>query len=196
MQETLYEESAKCLNEKSERIKYRVVFILSLISFFFALVSFFILISFMDLNGHWLVNVLFYVVPFILFLTIGLILFKLKNKFCVDYDYIFVTGSIRISKVINNSIRQTIYRLNCSQIEKIGPFGSKLFKRYIENKLIKVKFLSSNNEPDKDKAFYYLLVNIKGEKKLLILECSKTFIIHVLRNSNRTIRDEELKWFI
>lgn len=196
MQELMYEESSRCLNEKTESKKYKILFAFAVLSFAFSIIGFFILINFMNLNDYWLFNVIFYVLPIIFFLAMGIFLIKFKNKFCVDYDYIFVTGSIRVSKVINNSLRQTIYRFNCSQIEKIGPTDSKTFKSYINSNLCKIELLSSNKEPQEGKDFYYFIINYNNEKRLLIFECSKVFLINVLKYSNRTIRDEELKWFI
>lgn len=193
MQEVLYEESAKCQNEKQESKKYKVLLIFSILSFIFSIIGFFILINFMNLNDYWLINVIFYVLPVIFFLVIGIVLIKIKNKFCVDFDYIFVTGSIRISKVINNALRQTIFRFNCSQIEKIGPVDSKTFNAYINSGLCKVDLLTSNNQPEEGKGFYYFVINYNSLKRLLIVECSKVFIINVLKYSNRSIRDEDLK---
>ena len=193
MQEMLYEESAKCQNEKKESKIFKILLTFSIISFAFSMVGFFILINFMNLNDYWLFNVIIYVLPIIFFLAMGIFLIKFKNRFCVDYDYIFVTGSIRVSKVINNALRQTIYRFNCSQIEKIGPTDSKTFKAYLNSNLCKIELLTSNEQPQEGKDFYYFIINYNNEKKLLIFECSKVFLINVLKYSNRSIRDEELK---
>ncbi len=193
MQEFLYEESAKCQNEKEESRKYKILLTFSILTFFICIVCFFIMINFMNLYNNWLINLFIYVLPIIILLTAGIVLIKLKNKFCVDYDYIFASGSIRISKVINNSIRQTIFRFNCSQIEKIGAINSKIFNTYLNSGRCKINILSSNNEPEEGKEFYYIVFNQNSLKYLLVLECSKLFIINVLKYSNRVIRDEELK---
>ena len=193
MQELLYEETVQCTNIKSEKIKYNLLLLLGVLSFFLAVVWVFVIIYFMNINGNWLLNLIFHLIPLAIFIATGIFLFKLKNKFCVDYDYIFVSGSIRISKVINNSIRQTIYRFNCSQLEKIGPVNSDLFNQFISQPGARLKYLTSNNTPAENKSFYYFKLNYKSVNTILVLECSKLFMVNVLKFSKMSIRDTELK---
>ncbi|MBR2870696.1 MAG: hypothetical protein IKB98_04905 [Clostridia bacterium] len=193
MQELLYEETVQCTNIKSEKIKYNLLLLLGVLSFFLAVVWVFVIIYFMNINGNWLLNLIFHLIPLAIFIATGIFLFKLKNKFCVDYDYIFVSGSIRISKVINNSIRQTIYRFNCSQLEKIGPVNSDLFNQFISQPGARLKYLTSNNTPAENKSFYYFKLNYNSVNTILVLECSKVFMVNVLKFSKMSIRDTDLK---
>lgn len=193
MQEILYEETSQCADIKNQKVKYNICKTLGVFSFFLAIFWFFFIIFFMYIGGNWLLNLILHLIPLAFFITLGILLFKLKNKFCNDYDYIFVSGSIRISKVIKNSIRQTIYRFNCSDIDKIGPYESDCFKKYVSMPSIKVNFLTSNKTPQEGKAFYYIKVHINGVNTLLVLECTKLFLINVLKFSKMSIRDEELK---
>ena len=51
-------------------------------------------------------------------------------------------------------------------------------------------FLTSNTVSDYDKDFYYVVVNTQESKKLLILECTETLIINILKFASKTILDE------
>ena len=196
MQEIFYEESSKCQNEKSEKVKYTIFFVLSILSFFLSLLWFFIIIYFLVIDENFFVKLLIFLIPLIVFLTSGILFFNIKNKFCIDYDYSFISGTIRISKVINNSLRKKLYDFTTKTIEKVGCVDSTLYNEYLKNNTIKKVYLTSNDNSSEGKDFYYILINSNAEKELLIIECTKTFIINVLKFSKPTVRDNELKWYI
>ena len=136
-------------------------------------------------------SVLFILIPMAMFITSGVVLGKLKNRFYVDYDYIFVSGSIRFSKVIKNINRKFIVKFECSDIEKIGKIGSGTFNKYNGMPDIKRMILTSNAEPDEGKDFFYIVANVEEEKKLFILECTETFMVNVLKFSRKTVLEED-----
>ena len=194
MQELLYEETSVSKNSKSEKTKYYLVLGLSFFSFLLALLGLYYVINFVNIKDKNVVlTLLFNLIPAIIFLVLGIVLFKLKNRFCVDYDYIFVSGSIRVAKVIKNTKRKPVVKFECSQIEKIGPVNSKVYENYVNRRTLKILYLTSNNVPDENKNFYYIVANVNSQKQLFIFECSKTFIINVLKFSKMSVRDEELK---
>lgn len=194
MQELLYEETSVSKNSKSEKTKYYLVLGLSFFSFLLALLGLYYVINFVNIKDKNIVlTLLFNLIPAIIFLVLGIVLFKLKNRFCVDYDYIFVSGSIRVAKVIKNIKRKPVVKFECSQIEKIGPINSKVYDSFENQRTIKTTYLTSNNVPDENKNFYYMVANVNSQKQLFIFECSKTFIINVLKFSKMSVRDEELK---
>ena len=51
--------------------------------------------------------------------------------------------------------------------------------------------MTSNDTPSEDKDFYFITLNHDGEKKLLVLEASETFIINVIKFAKKGILDEE-----
>ena len=194
MNDIFYEESARTQNEKSASIKYNIFNTLSIISFIFMvlwLVLIFIAYDFT--KGSTYINIIIVLMPFALFLSSGIVLCKIKNKFYVDYDYTFVTGSISIAKVVKNIKRYPVIEFETSKIEKLGKYGSETFNKYVSLPGIKKLILTSNDSPEKEKAFYYLIINTDGEKKLLVLECSETFIYNVLKFSNKFILEEDFK---
>ena len=128
-----------------------------------------------------------------MFLATGIILGILKNRFYVEYDYTFVTGSIRFSKVIKNAKRKFIVKFECSDIEKIGKVGSGTFSKYYKMPGVTAKILTSNPNPAEKKDFYYIVANTNGDKVIYILECTEMFMVQVLKFSNRLVLEEDFK---
>ena len=198
MQDVFYEESTTLNNEKSENKKYGLIKFGATITIFIAVFWAYMVIFFLDLRSVF--NIIFFgVLPIVLFVLLGMYLGKLKDKFSVVYDYTFITGSIRISKVIRNVKRKSIINFECSEIEKIGKIGTDLYNSYLNqaNNGLNIIRATLNNEPAYEKAFYYVVVNSMAQKTLIVLECSKEMVLNILKFSKRTIVDGELlKWFI
>ncbi|MBQ6922448.1 MAG: hypothetical protein IJQ66_05095, partial [Clostridia bacterium] len=101
MQDLFYEESVLTQNERSEKTKYYVFKTFSVVSYVIAVVwGIVMLMTFPFGSGNVLINILFVLIPLALFIASGIIIGKFKDRFCVDYDYTFVSGSIRFSKII------------------------------------------------------------------------------------------------
>ena len=192
MQEVFYEETAVSRNAKSEKRKFYFISVASIL--FYALIPIwvFVFMSSYSLNSNLFVAILIGVLPIVILLFSAIMLGKLKNKFCLDYDYTFVSGTIRLSQVIKNTRRKFLLEFDARDIEKIGKFGSQTFLRYSASPVNKMIF-TSNETPADDKDFYYFVVNSEGEKKLLTFECSERFILNVLRFANSMILDDEFK---
>ena len=47
------------------------------------------------------------------------------------------------------------------------------------------------DKKDIGKDFYYIVVNTQDGKKLLIIECTETLIVNILKFANRTVLDEQ-----
>ena len=198
MQEIFYEESTMLNNEKKEASKYNLIKTGSIISYIMAVFWVYLIINFLDLSS--VLNIVFVgVVPLAIFIFLGILLGKIKDKYCVVYDYTFITGSIRISKVINNVKRKSVIKFECSDIEKIGKINTDLFKSYYNQKDNGIEFIlaTSNTVTMENKQFYYIALNVASKKTLLMLECGKEFIMNVIKFSKRSVIDGELlKCFI
>ena len=116
---------------------------------------------------------------------------RIKDKFYVDYDYTFITGSIRFSRVIKNVKRKKVLFFETNNIEKIGRYGSNTFSRYDAMPDKKKIYLTSNSEPAEGKAFYYMVVNVNGQKYLLILECSDVFLVNILKFTGKLVFEDD-----
>ena len=190
MQEIFYEESAEIINKTSGKVKYILCNIMSIISFILLAVwILFVVIGYEFSNV--LIDIILLLIPTVLFIVFGIFMAKLKNKFYVDFDYTFVSGSVRFSKVIMNKDRESIVQFETTDIEKLGYYGSNLYSKYENSPSVIKEVLTLNTQPNYDKDFYYIVVNLEGQKYLYILECTKTFIVNILKYSSKTIMDEE-----
>ena len=190
MQDVFYEETATVQAEGAAKTKYYIAKTMSIISYVIAFLWFFV-IMLSPVGADSLLSVVIVGgVPFILFLVSGILIGRLKNRFYVDYDYTFVSGSIRFSKIIKNFKRKNILVFDTQNIDKIGKFGSDAFERYLSVPNIKRITLTSNAVAAEGKDFYYMSVSVGGVKYLLILECSETFFVNVFKFSGRSVFEE------
>ena len=190
MQEIFYEECCLCLDAKAEKIKHNLLKILSYISFILSFAYFcFFIWSFNFLQGNILIRLLFTLLPLIFLIGLGVLFNYLKNNYCVDYDYTIISSTIKFSKVINNKNRKLILKFNVNAIEKMGLIGSQYFEKIQLQTNVKKYLLTSNDNPYENKNFYYIYANINSQKALIILECSKTFILNVYKQANKLIKD-------
>ena len=193
MKEIFYEESAEIQNRRSASTKYNVLKTVSILSYVLLCVWIMLVFVGYEFSGNILVHIIIVLIPAIMFFLSGFFLGKLKNKFYVDYDYTFVTGSIRIAKVIKNIKRRFVIKFDASDIEKLGKYGSDTYHKYEKMPGIAKFILTSNVSASDGKEFYYLVVNVDGVKKLLILECTETLMVNILKFANKTIIEEDFK---
>ncbi len=191
MKEVFYEESSKIQKEKSAKTKYTIFKIMAVVSWVLLGIWVYLVIFTIPFGeGNVLLNIIFALLPAASFIASGIILGKFKNKFYVDYDYTFVTGELRISKVIKEIKRKPVMRFSTYNIEKIGKYGSETYSSYESMQGVKRVVLTSNVTPAEGKDFYYMVVN-QEEKKLLILECTETLIVNILKFSNKSIVEKD-----
>ena len=108
MQDVFYEECAKIQNEKTSKNKYYFIKTFSVISYVLAVVWVIIVFYGFDFSGEGLLlKIIFVLLPLVMFILSGIFIGRIKDKMYVDYDYTFVSGSIRFSRVIKNIKRKT-----------------------------------------------------------------------------------------
>lgn len=193
MQEVYYEETTTLKNYKSEKNKHTIINILSIISYvcavFFAILIFY---NFDWRYGSLVLNIVILALILAVFIAGGVLLGFLKNKFCIEYDYIFVNGTINIDKVTKGTKRKAQIEFTTSNILKIGKFCSDEYYKITSDDSIDVKIFTSNDEPIENKDFYYVLISRNNEKTICVLECTKQFIVNVVKFSNKTIVEKGL----
>ncbi|MDY6023189.1 MAG: DUF6106 family protein [Candidatus Borkfalkiaceae bacterium] len=195
MREIFYEESSHIQNEKKAKTIFIVFTVLAAISFIMMIFWFFMIgfVKVEDLKkGNIVVNIIYLFVPSLMFLGLGILSMNFRSKFYVDYDYTFVTGSVRFSKIIRNVKRKNICNFNVEAIEKVGKVDSETFNMYLKMPGIKKKPLTLNVYPSNED-FFYMVVNTDKGKELFILDCKEEFIATVLRYSNRGILEKDYK---
>lgn len=124
------------------------------------------------------------------FFVCWFVLFKLKNRYNVSYDYAFVSGELRIAKVINVNKRKLVVRIQPEEIIQIGDADNVSFDNLRADPNTKTIFCTSNAEADEDKFFMYILVNNNG-KKLYVLECRELLLMHILKFVKRTTLESD-----
>ena len=193
MQELFYEECAQVQNAHSSTKKYNFFKVISIL--FYVLTGLwtfaFLFLYIIDVKNP-LFDIIIYLIPTALFLSTAILIGIYKNRFYVDYDYTFVSGNIRVSKVIKNIKRRFIISFDTDSIEKIGPYGSESFLEYNSITGINIQIFTQNDLPSENKDFYYIVANVNGQKQLMIFECTQTFIRNVLKFSKKSVIDKEL----
>ncbi len=193
MKEVFYEESARIQNQKSAKIKYNILKAFAIISWILFGVWLYISIMLFPLTTKLLfLRIIYVLIPALIFVALAIVLGKFKNTVYVDYDYTFISGEIRISKVIKEVKRRFFMKFSVSAIEMLGKYGSDTFNSYNKREGVKRIILTSNVTPGEEKDFYYMVVN-QEEKKLLVLECTETFIVNVLKFTGKTIIEKDYK---
>lgn len=195
MIEAFLEETVLDVNKNKNLKKYKffntimVIFIILLILYACFVVSFVPLSWTIIFTG---------ILPLILLGLSAFFSAKFRDMYCVDYDYVFVSGDVKIIKVINDRKNRLAANFRCVDLERIGKYDSPTFKKYLLMPNNKVYYMTSNELPSNNNDFYYVVFNTKDEKRIIVLECSKKFISYIIYSSNRTILEEGFKilWFI
>lgn len=188
--DVFYEESAVTKDAEKAAKKYKIVHILS--NVFLALGIIMVLFGFnMPLGGEGanpLVSFLIWIL-FVCswFFVMWFCLFKFKQRFNVSYDYVFVSGELRISKVININKRKLVTRLQSEEILQMGDMESQSFEDLQNTADVKLVVCTPNAEPMEGKFFMYIYTAIEGKKLLYVFECREELLMHVLRYARRSV---------
>lgn len=138
-----------------------------------------------------IIDILFWVLPVVIFFLGFYFLKKFSNKLSAEYDYSFLSGSVRIATVLRSGVRRGVMKFDVSDIDRIGKVDSTSFANYSKMPVIKKIRLTSNSVPSEGHEFFYMLVRHDGTKKLLTFDCSKTFIMTISRFCNRSVLDKD-----
>lgn len=196
MIEIYYEESSKVLKPKKQKNLYITFFALSILCFIIAAVyfSFFInIFPYDEVKQNILQIIVFVVLPIVLIIGLGVFFFYFRKKFHVEYDYSFTSGTIRISKIIMNSTRKLLRKFDYTNIEKVGKVDSETFNQYLSMPNTKKVKFSANKTPSKEENYYYIVHKENKLKTILILDCSKIFIVNLLKYTTRMVLEKDFK---
>lgn len=200
-----YEESAVSSNAKKGERRYKIMHIVSLVILTVAIVLFFFFVMNMPFakpsaseatdaaNYEEMLAVydmMKFIALFCLFNSLFLfgvwfVLFKLKARVNISYDYVFVSGELRVSKVININKRKLIARFDCEEIIQIGDVESQSYGLLKSDPTNKEIICTPNYEAAEGKFFMYIHINDNG-KKLYILECREQMLVNILKFAKRT----------
>ena len=191
MQDVFYEETATLQDEGKVAKKYNLIKMISRICYIVFTIYAVILFMFFapDANNE-IFSIVFTFLPFIIILATAILFGKYKNTLYVEYDYTFISGSVRVSKVIKDAKRKSVIKFETYNIEKIGYYNSLTYKKYEIMPGINKQILTHNLTPLDNKNFYYIVANVNAEKNLLVIECTEQFIANILKFSKKTILEE------
>ena len=183
--DVFYEESSIARNSKKESTKYKITHIISTIFLVVGILAILFGLSFIpaDMLLGWVLICLW-------FFICWFVLFKFKSRFNVSYDYVFVSGELRIARVININKRRLVTRIDSEDIIQLGDVDNTSFEGLRADPNTKTVVCTSNSEAGEGKFFMYILANDNG-KKLYVLECREELLIHILKFVKRTTLESD-----
>lgn len=196
MRDIYIEDSAKVNNESAQKSFYNSFTVLAIFFFVVAFIIFsFILTTAVDkiTEENTLLFIILYCLPCLIVLGIGILFWIFRNRFYVEYDYSFSSGTFKISKIIMNKKRKFLYKFDITNVEKIGEVGSETYENYLKIDSTKKIVLSNNKTPAENKGFYYFAVNMQKTKTIFVFECKKDFIIQIVNYKGKFILDRDFK---
>ncbi len=180
--DVFYEESAIASNSNKKQKKYNILTIAS--SVFLVLGILWIIIGFYTVDvtsiGDWIAWGMICVWLF----TAWFLLRMWKMRINVSYDYAFVSGELRISKVININKRKLVARIDCDDMIQFGDADNPSFDRFRNDPNVKMVICTSNDIASEGKFFMYILAEYNG-RKLFVLECRELMLMHILKFAKR-----------
>ncbi len=172
--DVFYEESSQAHDSKKDTKKHLIVSIISYVFLALGCMGILLIFNFpMDL----LLPLIFFTIW--MFAT-WFLLSRFKRNFNVSYDYCFVSGELRISKVFNVNKRKLVARIDAEDMIQLGDVENPSYERFSNDPTVKTVFCTSNNSAAEGKFFMYILAEYNG-RKLFVLECRETLLMHILR---------------
>ena len=107
-------------------------------------------------------------------------MYFLKRRLNISYDYIFVSGELRIVKVFNINKRKLITRIQPENILQLGDLDNESFSRLASNPTNKQVVCTPNYSAATGKFFMYAHVNEPTGNRLYILECREELLVNIL----------------
>ncbi len=194
--DAFYEESALNRNEASGKRIYQILHIVSMVFLWIGillLVVFFIYFPWqaptVEEQALQLIFGFIGVVALLCFLT-WFLFSKFKTRFNVSYDYCFVTGELRISKVFNVNRRKLVARIDCDDMIQVGDMDNPSYERFKADPTVKEMVCTPNFEPADGKFFMYVLANYNG-KTLFLLECRENLLMNIMKFTKRSVLESD-----
>lgn len=118
-------------------------------------------------------------------ISFTVILGLLKKRINVSFDYIFVSGELRIAKVFNINRRKLIVRLQPEDFLQVGDVDNAGYGRAKADPTVKEVIVTPNGTADEGKFFMYILAATTSGKRLYILECREELLINIVKCTKR-----------
>ena len=201
MRDALYEESVQSVKADREVKMYTVFHVFSIICLIVALIIalFFFSVQFPALiydKEATTVQKIVGCVVWLLFVAVFVLMWflftKIKRRFNLCYDYLFVEDELRITRVFNGKKRKFLCKLEADHILKIGYCEKDSFERTVSGlNGKKPKILTPNLEPAEGKMFIYVLYSTTTEKNVYVIECRQMMLEYLVRAAGRNKFERE-----
>lgn len=181
MREDFYEGSVGPQNLKLQKTLYtiyHVLFILSLIAFG---ITFYFWFMLGDMG---------FLVLFVAFLLMALGFYFIRRKLYLFFDYTYVSGELRIVKVINCKKRKLFLKFDLKSVNQVGKVGSQSFDKLYKEGQYKLKIATPNGLKTENQ-LYYIALTLDGEKLLVVLECEEKLLSYVIAYRGRSIIEKD-----
>ena len=202
--DVFYEESAVNQNGKKGERRYRIAHIISLVLIALAVTFLLICLSTMpigspsaDATADEVASYqaskflsVFCGINSAIFLLGWFIAYRIKKNTNVSYDYCFVSGELRISKVININRRRLIARIDCENMIQVGDIDNSSYQRFKADPTIKEIICTANEFAGEGKFFMYVLANMQV-KTLYILECRENLLMNIMKFAKRNVLESD-----
>ena len=201
--DVLYEVSAVSANAPKVEKRYKVINIISkffgALAVIFAVIFLFNLLTFLfsfkamkaEDRGSAIALLIFLLFMLFLFGGPWLACFLLKRRINLSYDYTFVSGELRISRVYNVNRRKFLYRIEAESILKLGDVDAPSFERVCADPSVKQIVCTPNAEPAKGKFFLYIQTSEPVGKRVYVLECREELLVNILKFVKRGILESD-----
>ena len=180
-----YEESSVAHNARKGERKYTIIHAISVLFLVLTIIMGISCVMFIGSSFAWFLG---FQTAF--FFGVWFLLYKWKTGVNVSYDYCFVSGELRISKVINVNKRKLVARFDCEDIIQVGDADCPAFERFRSDPSTKTVYCTANMEAAEGKFFMYVHANYNG-KKLYILECREELLLNMMKFLKRTVLDHD-----
>ena len=196
--DALYEESAQCANAKTQAKWYTTFHVLFVLFVVLAGIHLFTILMVVPTQakefsgGALALYLVLWLGPLVTLGLIAYLFFRIRRRFNVSYDYLFVQDELRITKVFNGKKRKPIVTLEADHILQLGYCEGDTFERtYAGLNGAKPHVMTPNREPAEGKEFIHILYTTSLGKTLYILECRKELLDHLVfvAGRNKFVRE-------
>jgi hypothetical protein len=109
-----------------------------------------------------------------LIIVVGMVYFvyRIITSRNIEYEYIVTNGDLDIDKIIAQRKRKRIFSANCREFDIVARVQSDKFTSSVQDIKNRFEVASEVNSPDA----YFITLNYKGEKTLVIFEPDQRMI--------------------
>lgn len=181
MREEFYENSASPRSEKGQKVIYTIYNVLFGLSVAASVILLLLLLMTFDTG---------FIVLTCLAIIFAVVLYLIRKKILTYFDYTFISGEMRIVRVINGRYRRKFLVFDCKDVFLLGKVGSESFERLYSTPRIK-KRMATPNGFGSDKQLYYVGVDIQGEKNIVIMECDEKMLSFIASYAGRNAIEKD-----